>query len=125
MNKKWAPPFEIASLFRLSPPILFSSLLDICMFLIIIIIICMGEKEAALDGRRNRESAAVTAETRSQITERQQKEEKKSVGTRITDFSWRLQRPLKSPPAHFRKRKAIINIKKRRIINIVPPPCDF
>ena len=76
MNKKWAPPFEIASLFGLSPPILFSSLLDICMFLIIIIIICMGEKEAALDGRRNRESAAVTAETRSQITERQQQEEK-------------------------------------------------
>ena len=36
----------------------------------------MGEKEAALDGRRNRESAAVTAETRSQITERQQQEEK-------------------------------------------------
>ena len=76
MNKKWAPPFEIASLFGLSPPILFSSLLDICMFLIIIIIICMGEKEAALDGRRTRESAAVTAETRSQITERQQQEEK-------------------------------------------------
>ena len=49
---------------------------------------------------------------------------KKSVGTRITDFSWRLQRPLKSPSAHFRKRKAIIN--KKRIINIVPPPpCDF
>lgn len=40
------------------------------------------------------------------------KKKKKSVGTRITDFSWRLQRPLKSPPAHFRKRKAIINIKK-------------